>query len=385
MNAKKTPIAWLTLVDHPRRLLASLGGVAIASVLMFVQMGFHNGLLDSQTYVIRRLNADLFIIHRQKQAPLPQLPFPRVRVIQARGVPGVAAAYPMYLQEYGAAWKNFTDGREHPIQVFGMNPDDPVFLIPEVQRQAAALKQADTALIDSRSRRFYGATEAGFPAELSRRAVRIVGTFPLGADFRNDGSVIVSERTFEDALRSLDPLQRRSHVELGLLKVRPGATPESVQQAVAAALPSDVLVLTKQQFIDRTSDYWTRAKPVGIVFGIGMLVGFAMGVAICYQILYIDIADHLPQYATLKAMGYSNRRLVALVLQKGFYLGALGFVPGLVASVGAYAVLQWYSGIRMELTLPRVLLVFAATVAMCLVGAVIAIRGVVEAEPAEMF
>jgi putative ABC transport system permease protein len=270
--------------------------------------------------------------------------------------------------------------------VFGVDPDDPVFLLPDVRRQMAALKQPDTALIDSRSRRFYGALETGLPAELTRRTVRIVGTFPLGADFRNDGSVIVSDRTFVNALGNpANPLPRRSRVELGLVSVRRGADIEVVKRALAEVLPADVEILTKQQFIDRTRAYWNRAKPVGMVFGLGMVVGFLIGVAICYQILYLDITDHLPQFATLKAIGYHNRMLVDVVLRKALYLGALGFVAGLIASLALYALLQTYSGIRMELTIARTLLVLVATLAMCQLAAVVAVRKVLAADPAEMF
>ncbi len=176
-----TPIAWLSLTHRKPRLAAALAGVAFASVLMFLEMGFLNGLFDSQTNVVRQLDADLVIVHEQKEAFVPLAPFPRRRVIQARAVPGVEAAYPVYLKEYGASWKNSTDGRDYPILVFGINPDDPVFLIPEVQQQVALLKEPDTAIMDSRSRDFYGEIRADLPAELSRRAVRVVGTFPARA------------------------------------------------------------------------------------------------------------------------------------------------------------------------------------------------------------
>ena len=123
-----------------------------------------------------------------------------------------------------------------------------------------------------------------------------------------------------------------------------------MQQAVTQALPSDVRVLTKDEFVGLIISFWGTSKPVGYVFGLGMVVGFLIGVAICYQILYTDIVDNLPQFATLKAIGYHNRQLVVVVLEKALYLSVLGFIPGLVISFFAYAFLQVYSGIRMELT-----------------------------------
>src|SRR5436309_533564 len=143
------PLAWKNFVHNKPRMLASVGGVAFAVVLMFVEMGFSNGLYDSQTYIINRLNADLVIVSVNKEAVVPKLPFPRNRLVQARGVPGVEATYPLYVEEYRSLWKNSQDHKEHPILVYAFDPDDPVFLIPEVTRQADRLKVQDTALIDA--------------------------------------------------------------------------------------------------------------------------------------------------------------------------------------------------------------------------------------------
>jgi len=385
-SGSRTPIAWLSLIHRKGRLAAAVAGVAFATVLMFLEMGFRYGLFDSQTYALRVLNADLVIMHRQKEALVPQLPFPRRRLVQAQAVSGVAAAYPLYVEEYRSLWKNGTDGHEYPILVYGIDPDDPVFLIPDVLRQSAALKQPDTAIVDSQSRHFYGELAAGRPAELSRRAVRIVGTFSMGPDFRVDGNAIVSDRTFVNAFGNpADPTERRTLVEFGLLKVAPGADVEAVRRAVAGVLPEDVRVLTKQELIALVQSYWNQSKPVGAVFGLGMFVGFLIGVAICYQILYTDILDHLPQYATMKAIGYQNRAVVGVVLRKALYLGLLGFVPGLVISAALYAALHAYSGIRMEFTIGRTVVVLLTTVSMCLVSAGIAIRKVVQTDPAEVF
>jgi len=385
MAGSRIPIAWLSLVHRKSRLIASLGGVAFASLLMFLEMGFRNGLFDSQAYVAKMMNADLVIVHSQKEAIVPKLPFPRRRLVQAQGVRGVVAVYPLYVDEYHAGWKNDADGRDYPLLVYGMNPDDPVFLIPEVQQLAPSLKQPDTAIIDSKSRNFYGRLEAGRTAELARRRLRVIGTFPLGPDFRADGNVIVSDRTFFNTFDAATGDDERSRVDFGLLKVAEGQDVLAVQRAVIEALPSDVHVLTKDEFVGLIINFWGTSKPVGYVFGLGMVVGFLIGVAICYQILYTDIVDNLPQFATLKAIGYHNRQLVWLVLEKAMYLGVLGFIPGLAISIAMYAFLQAYSGIRMELTILRTLLVMLATVAMCLVSAGIAIRRVVNSDPAEVF
>ena len=117
----------------------------------------------------------------------------------------------------------------------------------------------------------------------------------------------------------------------------------------------------------------------------GVAVGFLIGVFICYQILYTDIADHLPQLATLKALGYQNRDLVRLVLTQATLLGMLGFFPAVVITFGLYSTLTAMTGIITKLTVARVALVFILTLAMCFVAGLLAVRRAVAVDPAELF
>ncbi|MCI0459600.1 MAG: ABC transporter permease DevC [Gemmataceae bacterium] len=382
----KIPLAWRNLIDNKARFLTSVGGVAFAVVLMFVEMGFSNGLYDSETYFIRVLNADLIMINKFKEALVPKLSFPKNRLVQARAVPGVETTYALYVEEYRAFWKNSSDHKEHPILIFAYDPDEPVLLIPGVAEQAAKLKVLDTALIDSQSRDFFGVLTPGATAELNRHAIRIVGTYALGPDFRVDGDIIISDRTFFKSVA--DPRAggtEGSLVEFGLIRITPGYDVAEVRAQLERALPDDVLVLTKAELTDRVKTYWADTKPVGYVFGLGTFVGFIIGVTICYQILFSDIVDHLPQYATLKAVGYGNNYLVKIVLQEAVYLGVIGFFPGMLVSLGLYALLQHLSGILMQLTVGRAVMVFVLTVVMCAVSGTIAIRKVINSDPAEVF
>jgi putative ABC transport system permease protein len=386
MWRRRTPLARLNLLHSKPRLLAATGGVAFAAVLMFLETGFLNGMYDTETHLVTQLNADLFILNKDKQSILPKLPFPRTRLVQARACAGVDAAYPLYLEERRGSWKNARDRRDYPLLVVAFDPNDPVFLIPEVTAHARELLLPDTALLDSRSRDFYGDIAAGSTGELSGYALRIVGTFPLGPDLRVDGNLIVSERTFFKcfANRSTGTTEA-SKVELGLLKVTEGVDPGDVRNQLVRALPDDVRVLTKQEFIDVIKTYWGTTKPIGHVFGLGTVVGFLIGVTICYQILYTGIVDRLPQYATLKAIGYSEGFLVKVVLQEALYLAMLGFLVGLGCSVGIYAGLQAVSGMRMQLTVPRAALLLGLTMLMCALSALIAVRKALRSDPAEIF
>ena len=128
-----TPIAWLALIHDRVRLISSLVGVTFAVFIMFIQMGFLNGVYDSQTDVVHKLDADLVIVNRLKDSFLPTQPFSRRRIEQARALPGVASVYPLYIDEYASHWKSLDDGGRSPILTLGFDPDGPALFHAAVQ------------------------------------------------------------------------------------------------------------------------------------------------------------------------------------------------------------------------------------------------------------
>ena len=383
---KRIPVAWLSLIHNPRRLAASLAGVTFAVLLMFIEVGFLNGVFDSQTNLLNLFEGDLFIINRQKEDILPSLPFSRHRLEQARAVDGISTADPVYLEEFRAVFRNFNPDRIAGINVLGFRPGSSALRLPELEQYAEALRLADTALVDAGSRDLFGRLDKGVQAELNGRHVTIIGTFTLGPNFRSDGLLIMSDQNFfryfpDPVTGEADP----DRVEFGLLKLRAGADRDSIQSQLATRLPGDVSVLSRAQLIARIKKFWQELQPIGAVFGLGAAVGFLIGVAVCYQILYTDITDNLAQYATLKALGSYNNYIVSLVVNKAILLGLGGFLCGLVLSMTVYGSLQSYSGIMMVLTSGRVLVIFLLSLGMCVVSGLVAVRRALNIDPAELF
>ena len=161
--------------------------------------------------------------------------------------------------------------------------------------------------------------------------------------------------------------------------------PEAVRQTLRSRLPGDVLVLTKADFARRERHHWDKTTPIGYVFTFGVIIGFVVGSIIVYQILFADVSDHLAEYATLKAVGYSNAAVSSVVIEQGILLAVLGFVPGLAISAALYDTAGAATRLPMHLTPERILLVLGLTIAMCCLAGLMALRKVRAADPAEIF
>jgi len=355
--------------------------VAFAVVIMFMELGFLNGLYDSQTGALRILRADLVMVSSALHILNTHETFPRSRLLQAAGFRGVRGAYPVYIEDGLSELRNPQTVIKNGIRVFGFDPDDPVFRTRGINRLRERLRAPLTILFDEKSRSFFGRFEAGTKTELADRVVTVAGEFILGPDYYYDGNVLTSSETFF----TLFPNQRKDRVALGVIQLEPGTSAEAVLQEIRSAIGPDVEVLTKAEIVAREKGKWQKATPAGYVFTMGVVVGFVIGVFICYQILYTDISDHLPQLATLKALGYQNSDLVRLVLKQAVFLGLLGFLPAVVMTFGLYSVLTVITGIVTQLTLARAGLVFALTLGMCLVSGLLAVRKALAVDPAELF
>lgn len=384
-TGRKVPLAWRQLQRDRLRLAAALLGVAFAAMLMLVQLGFRRAMLQSAVRYQESFDYDLVVLSRQTVFIGITHPFPRRRLYQAAGLAGVAWVAPVYA--YQQHWENPWAHNTRNILVVGTDPRREVLRAPGVAEGLPLLRRADAVLFDRGSRLEFGDVagrfERGEPvaAEIAGKRVEVVGLFELGSSFGVDGNVFTSE----DGFLRLFPHRSQGAIDLGLIKLVPGAPAVAVRDALAGELERDVEVLTREDFVRREIGYWERATPIGFVVGFGLLMGFVVGGILVYQILFTDVADNLRQYATLKAMGWSDGALRALVVRQALLLAVLGFVPGVVLALIANRIAGLALRIPVRLVPESLLFVLAATVLMCTVAGLGALRKLRQAEPAELF
>ncbi|HVA51355.1 MAG TPA: ABC transporter permease DevC [Pirellulales bacterium] len=379
-----TPLAWLNLTHDRRRLALALAGVGFAVLLMCMELSFRQALFDSTVEVIRQMNAELIITSRAQYTIVVRETFSRRRVAQAEACPGVLAAYPLYLETHRSNLKNSETGEAVTIRVLAFNPDHPVFNMPEVESHRSDLRLADRVLFDRKSKPEYGHVTQGQSIELAGRSVDVVGLFTLGTDFANDGNLMTSDETYRRLfpVPGNDPL---SAVDVGLVRLKSGQSLLDRQRDLQELLPDDVVVLTKQEFEQRERWFWETSTPIGYIFWLGTLMGFIVGSVICHQILYTDVADHLPEFATLKAMGYGNRYFVWLIMQEAVLLSLLGFVPGVACSQLICYLVAMLTNLKVGVHLATALTVLGMSIVMCIVSGCMTVRKVMELDPAELF
>src|SRR4028119_1488140 len=377
----KIPLAWLQLSREKMRLFVALAGIGFADILMFLQLGFRDALFDSAVTLHKNLQGDIFLISPQSTAIIAMKSFPSRRLYQTRGFEGVKSISSVYL-DFGL-WKNPENRRTRSILVLGFNPTDSVLNLPTVQNNLEVIKLSDVVLFDEASRPEFGPISQQFKqgkditTEVGGRRIRVGGLFTLGASFGADGNIVTSDLNFLRLFSKRD----KGIIDIGIIKLEEGADLQGVLKNLKRELPKDVRILSKEEFIDFEKNYWQSSTAIGFIFALGTAMGFIVGTVIVYQILYTDVSDHLPEYATLKAMGYRNSYLLMVVFQEAIILSILGYFPGFVLGLGLYNLTRGATNLPMVMTLTRAVIVLVLTIIMCCISGAIAVRKLQAADP----
>ncbi|MDF5723950.1 MAG: ABC transporter permease DevC [Rhizonema sp. PD37] len=385
MFGKKIPLAWLQLKREKTRLAVALAGIAFADILMFMQIGFQDSLYFSNVRLHSSLQGDIVLISNQSIALLTMKSFSQRRLYKALDLPTVKSVHPIYI-DY-TSWKNPVTGLPRNLLVIGINPEFNPLNLPGIQENLDKLKLPDVVLFDRSSRKEYGPIVAEFEqgktvtTELRRRRVEVKGLFTLGASFGADGNLITSDVNFLRIFSS----RQQGLIDIGLIRLKPGADASIVVQMLKNYLPKDIRVFTKQEYIDFERNFWASSTAIGFIFTLGTIMGFIVGTVIVYQVLYTEVADHLAEYATLKAIGYTQNYLLVVILQESLILAFLGYMPGLSFAMFLYQLARQATLLPIAMNFGRILLVLILTILMCFISGAIAVRKLRSADPADIF
>ncbi len=369
-------IGYRILIHDRRRLVGSALGIGMAVVILFVEMGFFFGVIDSQTNIARLVDGDLVVLHPGRSNLNKWTSFPRQRLDQMAAIPEVAEAIPYYKTTVGML--NDETGQVRRIVAIAFPPETPPIKLTMPPDYMTRMTRPDSIIFDRQSRRIYGRPRIGDEVWINQKALLVVGKLRIGPTIVHDGTILMSEST----LLALDP---KDKPVMGVLRLRPGADAEAVRRQIASENFDDVVVWTREALIDREVSYTVTAAPIGLLFGFGVIAGLIVGTMVCYQILFNQITDHLSQFATLRAMGYSDGFIRRIILEQAALLSVAGFVAGIAAAAGIYFYIQHETALIMRVTLARCTFGFLLTAGMCIAGGLLAMRRVTVADPADLY
>jgi len=379
-------------------------GVSFALLLIFMQLGFRGAVGNTANIVYGKLQGDLVIRSTDYVHLYEPRTIDRSSMLLVQSHPLVERVDPFFIMlmrwqnppRPGGCAQAPPDGSFRTVGMMGMQVDRPVLDVPEIVEQLDKLKSPDAILVDRATRSEYGPAncrsfsdaDIGHSCELGNRASMIAGHFQLGTGLATNGAVLLSDVGY--AYRS--GIDTRERASLGLVRLKSGVDPKVAKAQLLDWLSKrdprilqQVQLLTMAEQLNWERTRWLRETPIGMIFTMGVVLSFIIGAAIVYMILANDVANRLPEYATLKAMGYSQFALARIVIMQSWFLAILSYLPAMIVAVALYQLTASLSKIPTVMTWERTFGVLGLALLMCTVSAAMAMLKLWKAEPASLF
>jgi putative ABC transport system permease protein len=244
------------------------------------------------------------------------------------------------------------------------------------------LKLANSLLIDKAG---YQLLYPGEPLELGRRLelndqeATIVGITDAEAPFV---SFPVIHARYSEAVN----FQGRERNQLSYVLVRAEEGVAAVEIARRIEAETGLKARTTQEFAWDCVVYYLKNTGIPVNFGITIAVALIVGLAVSGQTFYMFTIENMKQFGALKAIGVTNRRLVAMVLLQALVAGALGY------SLGTAMAAVFFELTAAQTATRGIVLLWEAAVGVGILMAVVvgvvatlSVRKVLVLEPASVF
>jgi putative ABC transport system permease protein len=370
------PISLKMLLHNKARSLAAVVGISVAFFLSAAQVGLLVGWCNTISAIMRHADVDVWVMAAQNPAFDYGTPIPRQRLYQVRTVPGVSWAEAMY--QGWVFWRR-PDGRMTNIELIGL--DDSLAGGPWSMQQntPAVVHEPNAVITDVLYRSPLGVNHIDDEVEIGDRRAVIRG---FSREIRTFTAAPFVFSSITSAL-SYDPRYRADEITYVLARCEPGVAPPQLRDAIAQEVPS-VQVLTSDEFQLKTILYWMLETGIGLTIIMTAVLGIVVGTVIISQTLYAITNDHLPNYATLLAIGFSRQQLIGLVLIQAVVLGMIGILLG-SAFFGRAAQMSQGTPIPIETTPAVFGGIMTAFLVSCLAAATFSIRSIFSIDPVQVF
>lgn len=372
-------IAWRNLLKEPTRLALTLVGVTFAVVLMLFDVGAYLGFVRAASVLIDNADADIWVTLENNRNFDSSRPFSERKLWKVKQVRGVAWAEPV---AKGWAQTKLKSGSTEMVMLVGFDPDAGVGM-PWRLREGSVrdLRRNDTVIIDESALGKLEGLAVGDDVEIQDTMVKVVG---ICEDVKSFTTYPIVFANYETAKRLSGVYRntRGDQTNFVLVRVAPDATVDEVV-ARLQMIPG-VDVYSREAFSMKTRRYWIVQTGMGVGFGITAILGFLVGMVIVGQTIYSSTLEHLREFGTLKALGATNRDIVAIIGYQAVLHAIMGYVVGLSIAMLARRGYEQL-GLRLVTGTTIEIIMFGVTVAMCLAASIISIRSALRVDPAIVF
>lgn len=318
-------LAWRNLTQERTRLLISVGGVALALLLILVMSGVFAGAEEHAVSYINQQPAALWLMQGGvENMHMASSLLPAGTVSRVREVPEVAEAVGVL---YATAGVDLGDSVVYSY-VFGFDPSQP-FGGPWQVVQGRADPAPGEVVLD-------GALAARYGLSLGDK-VNVLGTELKIAGLSKDTFGIATNMIFihKETLAQFIgvPRQAASYV---LVQPEPDADLPTLQTALHLAVP-EANLMTQEAFAASDKE---MIRQMGVdVIGAMNMVAYVVGLLVIGLTIYTATLERAREYGILKAVGANSRQLLQVVFNQAFISAGLGIMVGIGLAYGVGALI----------------------------------------------
>lgn len=330
-------LALKMLFGDTGKYLMLVAGLVFATFLMAQQAAVFCGLMNWTTSTLKNVPAPIWVVEKKVEQVNETNPLLDTDVARVRSVDSVAWAAPLYS---GMQRVRLANGNFKLIQLIGIDATTlagaPAKLL---EGRLLDLRLPHAVIIDDLGVKRL-ANVKGQPVkmndvfELNDQEARVVGIADAMTSFTGGPYVWT---TYERALQYTP--QQRKMLSAVIAAPKPGISEE--QAAADIERETGLKAFLNRGFgeSDRdfnTSTIWWYVRNTGIPisFGITVIVGFVVGMAISCQTFYTFVMEHMKHLGALKAMGASNFTLCTMLVTQAFTVGLVGYGIGMFLTGG---------------------------------------------------
>ncbi|MEZ6142762.1 MAG: ABC transporter permease [Zavarzinella sp.] len=306
-------------------------GVAFAALLISHQVSIFVSIMDRTTYLINNVQeGDVWVMDPNVRQVDEVIGLAETDIDRIRGIEGVSWAVKLYRGTVRArlAEGNGANARGDFRGVILIGLDDST-LIGAPRKMLLGnvddLRLPDAVIIDEAGYNYLWPGEPhqlGKELEMNDRRAVLVGVCEVGQPFVSQP---IFYTRYAQAMEYSPPERRLlSYV---LVEGKPDVSPEVLAARIQER--TNLQALTKSQFAWKTINFYLKNTGIPFNFGITVMLGFVVGVAIAGQTFYLFTIENLKQFGALKAMGVNNIRIVGMILLQATIVGLLGYGIGM--------------------------------------------------------